>query len=150
MVGVNGARNNPGIARSLLEPVRRQRRRRRLMAAALIAVLIAGGAGATLVALGGRGKPPLLVPRPDIGTRDQLAFSAGQKRTLERAAAFGFADVLYTKSPGGVLVAAERTAGFRPLVKQAAAGTGIDAAQGPQELLLGTRPARSTRAYQER
>ena len=45
---------------------------------------------------------------------------AGQERALERSAAFGLADVLYAKSPGGVLVAAERTASFRPLVERAA------------------------------
>ncbi len=96
------------------------------MAAGLLAALIGGGAIAVLLALTGDGKPPLLVPRPDIGARDPLAFSPGQETALERAAALGLAHVLYTKSPGGVVAAAERTARFRPLVEQAAAGTAVD------------------------
>ena len=40
----------------------------------------------------------------------QLTFVTGQERALERAAAFGLAHVLYAKSPGGVLAAAERSA----------------------------------------
>jgi hypothetical protein len=122
-----------------------------VLAAALLAGLIAGAVGAGLVALTGRGKTPLLVPRPDIGTRDPLAFSVGQESTLERAAAFGFAHVLYTKSPGGVLGAAERTASFRPLVERAAAGTGIDPdlleavvfleSGGRPEVIAGSDPA---------
>ena len=96
------------------------------MAATLLAALIAGGVSAVLFALTGGGNPALLIPRADIGTHDPLAFSDGQEGALERSAAFGLAHVLYTKSPGGALVAAERTASFRPLVGQAAAGSDID------------------------
>jgi hypothetical protein len=81
-----------------------------LLAAALLVALLAGGVGAVLLALSGGGKPPLLVPRQDIGNRDPLAFVAGRERALERSAAFGLAHVLYAKSPGGVLAAAERSA----------------------------------------
>jgi hypothetical protein len=143
--------HNPGIAPSLIEPVRKQRRRRRVLAAALLAALIAGGVGAALVGLTGRGKTPLLVPRPDNGIRDPLAFGGGQESTLERAAAFGFAHVLYTKSPDGVLLAAERTASFRPLVERAAAGSGVDPdlleavvlleSGGRPEVIAGSDPA---------
>jgi hypothetical protein len=121
------------------------------VAAALLAALIAGGVSAVLVALTGDGKPSLLVPRTDIGTRDPLAFSAGQESSLERAAAFGLAHVLYTKSPGGVLIAAERTASFRPLVEQATAGGGVDPdlleaivfleSGGRPEVIAGSDPA---------
>jgi hypothetical protein len=118
--------HNLGIARSIREPARTPRRRRRLVAAVLLAALFAGGVSAVLVGLSGGGKRPLLVPRPGIGTLDPLAFSGGQESALEHGAAFGLAHVLDTKSPGGVLVAAERTASFRPLVERAAAGAGAD------------------------
>jgi hypothetical protein len=145
--------HNLGIARSILEPARRQRgqRRRRSVAATLLAALIAGGVSAVFLALTNGGKPPLLVPRADIATRDPLAFEVEQEAALERSAAFGFAHVLYTKSPGGVLGAAERTVGFRPLVEHAADGTDIDAdlleaivfleSGGRQDVIAGSDPA---------
>jgi hypothetical protein len=151
--GVDGGGHNPGITFSIVEPVRRQRRRRRgrLLAAALLVALIAGGIGAVLLALSGAGKRPLLVPRQDVGNLDPLAFVAGQERALERSAAFGLAHVLYTKSPGGVLATAERSASFRPLVERAAHGSGIDAdlleaivfleSGGRQEVIAGSDPA---------
>lgn len=142
-----------GIASSILVSARTQRRRQRLVTAALLAALIVGGVSAVLVALSD-GKPSLLVPRPDIGTRDPLVFSAGQESSLERSAAFGLAHVLYTKSPGGVLVAAERTASFWPLVEHAAAGSGIDPdlleaivfleSGGRPEVIAGSDPASAT------
>ena len=144
--------HNLGIARSILEPARRQRRHRRgrLLAATLLVALIAGGVSAVLLALSGGGKPPLLVPRQDIGNRDPLAFVAGQERELERSAAFGLAHVLYAKSPGGVLAAAERSATFRPLLERAADGSGIDAdlleaivlleSGGRQDVIAGSDP----------
>jgi len=66
-----------------------------------------------------------LVPRPAPGA-DPLAFEAGQVSRLESAAADGLGQVLYVKSPGGVLVAAARTARYRSLIEAATAGTGID------------------------
>src|SRR5919198_271299 len=89
--------------------------------------------------------------RPNLGARDLLAFSGGQERPLERAAAVGFAHVLYVKSPGGVLAAAQRTARFRPSIERAAAGTGIDPnllealvfleSGGRPEVIAGSDPA---------
>jgi hypothetical protein len=88
---------------------------------------LAAGLAALLVAvLGGGGREPLLVPRPDLDTTDALAFDASQEQALEQAAAQGYSQVLYTKSPGGVLAAAARVERFRPLVEEAVAGTGID------------------------
>jgi hypothetical protein len=145
--------HNLGIVRSILELARRQRRYRRgrLFAAVLLVALIAGGVSAVLLALSGGGKPPLLVPRQDLGSRDPLAFVAGQERALERSAAFGLAHVLYAKSPGGVLAAAERSASFRPLVERAADGSGIDAdlleaivfleSGGRQDVIAGSDPS---------
>jgi hypothetical protein len=122
-----------------------------LLAAALLVALIAGGVSAVLLALSGGGKRPLLVPRQDIGNRDPLAYMAGQERALERSAGFGLAHVLYAKSPGGVLAAAERSASFRPLVERAADGSGIDAdlleaivfleSGGRQDVIAGSDPA---------
>jgi hypothetical protein len=100
--------------------------RRRLGVLALLAVLLAGGLAALLVAvLGGSRPAPRLVPRLTGLTGDPLAFSAVRQRSLEQAAARGYAHVLYAKSPGGVQATAARTARFRPLVERAAAGTGI-------------------------
>jgi hypothetical protein len=145
--------HNLGITRPMVEPARRQRRHRggRLLAAALLVALIAGGLSAVLLALSGGGERPLLVPRQDIGSRDPLTFVTGQERALERAAAFGLAHVLYAKSPGGVLAAAERSASFRPLVERAADGSGIDAdlleaivlleSGGRQNVIAGSDPS---------
>lgn len=119
-------------------------------------VLVAAGFGAVLVGVvvtlvGGGGRAPVLVPRADIGARDPLAFSTRQRGDLERAAALGFAHVLYAKSPGGVLASAERTARFRPLVERAVEGTGIDAdtleaivfleSAGRTDVIAGSDPA---------
>jgi hypothetical protein len=94
---------------------------------ALLAVLIGGGVAAVLAAISSGESPPVLVPRQDLGAGDPLAFSEKQEGALERSAAFGLAHVLYAKSPGGVVVSATRTAGFRPLVEAATKGTPIDA-----------------------
>ena len=100
---------------------------------------------------GGGGHLPALVPRADIGARDPLAFSSGQEGELEQAAALGFAHVLYTKSPGGILASAQRTARFRPLVERSVKGTGIAAdtleaivlleSAGRTDVIAGSDPA---------
>jgi hypothetical protein len=103
-------------------------RRRRLVVAVLAAAVLGGGLAGLLVAfLGGGGRPaPRLVPRVSGLAGDPLAFAPAHVPGLERAAARGYAQVLYAKSPGGVVASAERTARFRPLVERAVAGTGID------------------------
>jgi hypothetical protein len=103
------------------------------------------------VALASGGRSPLLGPRHDLGARDPLAFDPNQEAALERSAAFGLAHVLYAKSPGGVLVAAQRTAGFRPLIEEAVKGTDVDAdlleaivfleSGGRQDVIAGSDPA---------
>jgi soluble lytic murein transglycosylase-like protein len=102
--------------------------RPRLAVAALLACLLGGGLAALLVVLlGGHAKPaPRLVPRLAGLTSDPLAFAPAQRQSLEQAAARGYAQVLYAKSPGGVVASARRTARYRSLVEQAVAGTGID------------------------
>ncbi len=96
--------------------------------AGMLAAAVALVAGLTVAALelsAGGPAAVRLVPRPAIAA-DPLAFSPGQAAAFERAAAEGLSQVIYDKSPGGVLVAAARTAAFRPLIERAAKGTGID------------------------
>jgi soluble lytic murein transglycosylase-like protein len=114
--------------------------RARVMAMVAVAVVAASAlAGLALVLT--RGGGGLLVPRPGVRA-DPLAFTPGKAAAFERAAAEGLSQVLYAKSPGGVVVAAARTAAYRPLIDRAAAGTGIDPAIVEAIVLLesGGRP----------
>jgi uncharacterized membrane protein YbhN (UPF0104 family) len=81
-----------------------------------------------LVALLAGNDREMLVPRPDLGAADPLAFSDGDEARLAEAAAAGFAHPLMTRSPGGVGASAERTAAFAPLIEAAAKGRGVDPA----------------------
>ena len=56
---------------------------------------------------------------------DPLAYRPGSDASLARRAAAGTAQVLFTKSPGGVLATAARVAGWRPLIDAAVRGTDI-------------------------
>jgi hypothetical protein len=96
--------------------------------AALAVAALAGGLAALLVVLlrGGVGPAPPLVPRLSGLASNPLAYAPAQQPSLEQAAARGYAQVLYAKSPGGVLASAERTARFRALVERAVAGSGLD------------------------
>jgi len=95
------------------------------------------------------------VPRADaLADGDPLAFDELQAGSLERAAAFGMSHPLYTKSPGGVVAAAERTARFRPLVDEAVEGSGFDGdtveaivfleSGGRPDVIAGDDPARAS------
>jgi soluble lytic murein transglycosylase-like protein len=99
--------------------------RRRLLLFGLVAVAAAVAVSAVVLTTGGSGKAVRYEPRGELRS-DPLAFAAGRTAELERSAAEGLSQVIYTKSPGGVLAAAARTASFRPLVERATAGTGID------------------------
>ena len=102
--------------------------RGRVALGALISdVAIAAVAGVTF-GLAREGERPsgLGLPGEIVGP-DPLAFEEGRTSAYERAAAFGLSHALFAKSPGGVVAAARRTAAFRPLVEEAAAGSGIDA-----------------------
>ena len=71
--------------------------------------------------------PPIALRLPlQIAHPDPLRFEPGRTEDYEQAAAFGLSHVLFEKSPGGVVRAAQRTARFRALVDDATAGTGID------------------------
>jgi hypothetical protein len=116
-----------GSARQEAQDGGRRRPRRRLAVVVLLLVVVAAGIAALVVALRGGGRPPpRLVPRAAGLAGDPLAYAPASRASLERAAAQGYAHVLYAKSPGGVLASARRTARFRPLVQRAVAGTGID------------------------
>ena len=73
-------------------------------------------------------EPEIALELPaQIARPDPLDYAPGRTEEYERAAAFGLSHVLFEKSPGGVVGAAQRTAGFRDLVDQAVSGSGIDA-----------------------
>ncbi len=92
---------------------------------AAAAAALAGLAALATVELTGGTAPVRLVPRGAV-QGDPLAYSNGKAAAFERAAAAGLSQVIYLKSPGGVVAAAARTAAFRPLIERATAGTGID------------------------
>jgi hypothetical protein len=60
------------------------------------------------------------------GSGDPLAWSPSKSEELAERATLGTSHVIYAKSPGGVVLAAERTAGWRDEVEEAAAGGGVD------------------------
>ncbi len=142
------------------DALRRRRalvRRRRAGAAAALVTVVVGVAAVFSVTRGGdeSAAAPAYVPRPDpLAGGDPLAYDSAQAAALTQAAAFGLSHPLYTKSPGGVLVAAQRTASFRPLIDGAVAGTGFDAATveaivflesgGRPNVIAGDDPARAS------
>ena len=72
-------------------------------------------------------RPEIALELPaQIARPDPLHFEPGRTQEYEQAAAFGLSHVLFEKSPGGVLRAAQRTARFREIVDRAVAGSGID------------------------
>src|SRR3954463_11982540 len=108
-----------------LEPSRLEVRRRRLTAlvvlgAAIVAVLLVvtrgGGGNERLVPGGGNGS----------GEYDPLAYDSSREQELQQRATTGFADVVYEKSPGGVVATARRTARWRTLVERSARAYGVD------------------------
>jgi hypothetical protein len=102
----------------------------------------------------GGSPPPVFEPRVDAAVIDPLAYESSRQSDLERAAAFGLSHPLYAKSPGGVLATARRTAAFRPLVEQAASGSGFDPdlieaivfleSGGRPDVIAGDDPARAS------
>src|SRR5262245_15024521 len=126
------------------------------VAAIVIAVvLVAGAATAGAVVFLRQDEPSepaiaLQLPA-QIAHPDPLRFQQGRTEDYEQAAAFGLSHVLFEKSPGGVVRAAQRTARFRPLVDDATAGTGIDPdiveaivmleSAGRQDVIAGDDPA---------
>ena len=79
----------------------------------------------------GGGSPPVLgPPLPGLGhparAGDPFAYRSGREAVFADRAAIGNAQVLFTKSPGGVIATAARVAGFRAAIDAATKGTPID------------------------
>jgi len=125
------------------------------LAAIGIAFLAIVGAAAAVTVLFLReeeaAEPVIALEVPaQIARPDPLRFEPGRSETYEQAAAFGLSHVLFEKSPGGIVSSAKRTAGFRTLVDDATAGTGIDAdmveaivlleSAGRQDVIAGDDP----------
>lgn len=107
-------------------PTAREARRRRLAAlAALIAVALVI---AVVLARGGGGQNERLVPGGGdrSGEYDPLAYDSGKEDDLAARATAGLSDVVYEKSPGGVVATARRVARWRPLVDRAARAYGVN------------------------
>ncbi|MEA2482991.1 MAG: hypothetical protein QOC55_938 [Thermoleophilaceae bacterium] len=95
------------------------------MLAAVVAVVVA--IAAALLSGGGSGPKRLLPGGGNAsGTYDPLAWSADREQELQKRASEGFSDVVYEKSPGGVVATAKRVARWRPLVDRAAAAYHLD------------------------
>jgi hypothetical protein len=127
-------------------------------AAVGIIVAVVGAAVAVAVLLTTRDEaaaPTIALELPaQIAHPDPLRYEPGRSEEYESAAAFGLSHVLFEKSPGGVLRAAQRTAAFRDLVDDAVSGTGIDAdmveaiilleSAGRSDVIAGTDPANAS------
>jgi soluble lytic murein transglycosylase-like protein len=102
-------------------------RRRLALAGALLVLLIA--VLADLLSSGGSSPPPPL-PLPGIGqpakAGDPFAYVPSRESDFVARATAGNANVLYQKSPDGVLATAARVAAWRPLINRAVASTRID------------------------
>jgi hypothetical protein len=96
--------------------------------AALVAVVVVAVVGLALVLGGGSSGPERLVPGggEQSGTYDPLAWDSRRESELVRRASTGYSDVVYEKSPGGVVASARRTARWRPLIQHAAQANGVD------------------------
>lgn len=103
-----------------------QQVRRRVVALLLVAAVVA--VVAIVLLTGGGGGPKRLVPGggDNSGEYDPLAYQPGREADLVRRATSGFSDVVYEKTPGGVVASARRTARWRPLVERAARAYGVD------------------------
>src|SRR4051812_43073042 len=99
--------------------------RRRFVALAALAVVVVA---VLLVLSGGSHTDKRLVPGGGeaAGDYDPLAYDPGHESELEQRATTGFADVVYEKSPGGVVATARRTARWRTLVERSARAYGVD------------------------
>lgn len=97
----------------------------------LALVVIAGVVALFATQRGGDDGPP--EPLPQAGAvagsdDDPFAFDPTRAEELTLRAARGTGHPLFTRSPGGAVATAERVAGLRPLVDEAAARGGIDPA----------------------
>jgi hypothetical protein len=105
--------------------VRPQRVRLALLGSAVVLVI-------AVVVSASRGGAPAPLPLPGLGrpaaAGDPFAYHAASESAFAARAASGEAQVLFSKSPGGVLATAARVAAVRPLIDAATAGTSVDPA----------------------
>lgn len=100
--------------------------RPRLLALGAIVLLIAA-AGGWLV-LRDRGLPAPDPPAAlDPDAPDPFAYSDARRAEFERRAAAGFANVVYAKSPGGVVATGARVAAYRDRIERVAQDSGVPA-----------------------
>src|SRR6478672_13343536 len=62
-----------------------------------------------------------------VATAKPFTYVPAQRAAYEKGAALGLSHVLYAKSPGGVVVSAQRTAQWRPVIDRVAKAHGLDA-----------------------
>jgi hypothetical protein len=107
-------------------------RRLRRRASARSRLAVAGSAiilviAIAVAALHSSGPPPL--PLPGLGKPappgDPFAYQASREANFVARASAGEANVVFQKSPGGVLATAARVAAYRPLIDAATKGTSV-------------------------
>lgn len=107
----------------MLEAIRHTRVVALLAAAGVIALIVV-----LVLVLTGGSQPSL--PLPGIGrparSGDPFAYTPGRQAEFERRAVAGSDQVLFAKSPGGVVATAGRVASYRGLIDSVTAGTGVD------------------------
>jgi hypothetical protein len=107
----------------VLEAVTRPAVRAVLGVAAVVVIIVV-----LVVVLTGGSQPPL--PLPGIGrparVGDPFAYISVRETDFERRAVAGSSQVLFVKSPGGVVATAQRVARYRGLINSVTAGTGLD------------------------
>jgi hypothetical protein len=85
---------------------------------------------AVIVVTQSGGGTDVRAPLPGIGqparAGDPFGYVPGRENAFVARATAGSAQVLFTKSPGGVIATAARVAAFRPLIDAAARGSGVD------------------------
>ncbi|HWF24311.1 MAG TPA: hypothetical protein VG275_02620, partial [Solirubrobacteraceae bacterium] len=108
-----------------MRPLRRRASARSRLAVAGSAVILV--IAIAFAALHSSGPPPL--PLPGLGKPappgDPFAYQASREANFVARASAGEANVLFQKSPGGVLATAARVAAYRPLIDAATKGTSV-------------------------
>ena len=98
-----------------------------LSAAAIAAVIALIAGGRIGPPGGGSGLDDSAIAAAGAGQGDDpFAYSDDRQGEFETRAASGLAQVLYLKSPGGVIASARRTVSFRPEIDRVAEGSGVD------------------------
>jgi hypothetical protein len=114
-------------------PLRRRRsrppgvgRRRARLALALAALILVVAVIVSGIGGGGLPRPPAASVADSAGPGDPFAYRSSREADYVARAIAGNANVLFVKSPGGVVATAARVARYRSAVDRATAGTGID------------------------